>query len=283
MKKSFIPYFIFIFFFVIYALRLVDSLVLRTDQGPIGELFSHKLAGIVLLILAVRFFHLNWNEIGFRRDTLLKGVITGVAIACPAFITAYIAEIIIALIQGKSPSLQFYVTSYNITGNRQLDGGLLLILICIIGNIINVIMENGIFNGLFISTAEKRYSFAKANVIFSSMLFGFWHCVMPLRNYLDGDQSGAGAIMTAIMFFATSFILSIQVGMQYKIAGSLWDGMVVHFINNVSVNMLHVVSADGTESDPTMRLTISGTIMFIIILVRWFLWKKHIKADAHFA
>ena len=139
-------------------------------------------------------------------------------------------------------------------------------------------MENGIFSGLFITTAKKRYSFAKAN-IFSSLLFGFWHTVMPIRNYIDGEQSLMGMIMTIILLFCTSFIFSVMLGMQYKQASSLWDGMTVHFINNASVNMFHVVFANaetgaGTESNPTMRIAIAQTIMFIIVLVRWFMWKK---------
>ena len=140
-------------------------------------------------------------------------------------------------------------------------------------------MENGIFNGLFITTAEKRYSFAKANVLFSSLLFGFWHRVPPLRNFLDGNQSAVGASLTALMMLGSSFLFSVQLGMQYKQASSLWDGMTVHFINNACVNMLHVVfaSADGavSESNPTMRLAIAQTMMFTIVTVRWFIWKRN--------
>jgi hypothetical protein len=50
--------------------------------------------------------------------------------------------------------------------------------------------------------------------------------------------------------------------------------MVVHFINNASVNFFHVVYANGTESNPTMRIAIAQTLMFIIVAVRWYLWRK---------
>ncbi|MCL2209897.1 MAG: CPBP family intramembrane metalloprotease [Treponema sp.] len=278
MKKNYIPVFIFGFFLIIFALLLADSFILKTDQSIIGELFTHKLAGIALLALAVFFLHYKWADIGFKKVQLLRGILKGITIGGSAFIVAYVLEIIMAAIQGKTPTLQFYITSYNITGNTQLNSGILFILVCIIGNIINVIMENGIFSGLFITTAEKRYSFAKANV-FSSLLFGFWHTVMPIRNYIDGEQSLMGMIMTIILLFCTSFIFSVMLGMQYKQASSLWDGMTVHFINNASVNMFHVVFANaetgaGTESNPTMRIAIAQTIMFIIVLVRWFMWKK---------
>jgi membrane protease YdiL (CAAX protease family) len=280
MKKNTVPFFILIFFLVIYAFRLMDSFLIRTDQGPIGELFTHKLIGIALLAAVVFILRIKWADIGFKWNQLLRGILTGVAIGGSAFLVAYIVEITVAFAQGKSPSLQFFVTSYNTTGNTKLETGVVFILICVIGNIINVIMENGIFNGLFITTAEKRYSFAIANTFFSSFLFGLWHTVMPLRNYMDGNQSMTGAIFTALLYCVTSFIFSVQIGMQFKQAGSLWDGMTVHFINNACVNLLHVVFADGTESDPTMRNTIAQTMMFIIVWVRWVYWKRHLLKKA---
>jgi len=281
MKKNFIPVFIFGFFLVIFALRLADSFLLRTDQGFIGELFVHKLMGIALMTLAVYVLGYKWSDIGFKYDHLLRGIIKGIAIGGTSFIAAYVIEIVIYTIQGKTPSLQFYVTSYNVTGNTQLASGVLPIFICIIGNIVNVIMENGIFNGIFITTAERRYSFAKANVLFSSLLFGFWHGVMPLRNFVDGNQSLTGAILTALILFGSSFLFSVQLGMQYKQASSLWDGMTVHFINNACINMFHVVFSGGSETNPTLRLAMAQTMMFIIVTARWFIWKKTPTRDKY--
>jgi hypothetical protein len=97
---------------------------------------------------------------------------------------------------------------------------------------------------------------------------------MPLRNFVDGNQSLAGAVMTALMLFGASFLFSVQLGMQFKQASSLWDSLVVHFINNVSVNLVHVVLTDGAETAPTLRIAIAQTIMFIVVAVRYFGWKK---------
>jgi membrane protease YdiL (CAAX protease family) len=254
---------------------MMDSFLLRTDQGPIGELFTHKIIGIALLAAVVFSLRLKWSDIGFKWNLFPRGILIGIAIAAPAYITAYAVEIIIAALQGKSPSFQFYVSSYNITGNTALSGGILMILICIIGNIINVTMENSIFSGIMITVAEKRHSFFIANGFYSSFLFGLWHSVMPLRNFIDGDQSLAGAVLSMLLLFGSSFLFSVQLGMQFKQASSsLWDGMVVHFINNTSVNLFHVVFADGTDSNPTMRLAIAQTIMLIIVSVRWHFWRK---------
>jgi membrane protease YdiL (CAAX protease family) len=274
LNKKYIPVFLIGFFLILYAFRLMDAFLLRTDQGPIGELFTHKIIGIALLIAVVLFLRLTWADIGFKWNLFGRGILIGIAIAAPAYITAYVVEIIIAALQGKSLSLRFYATTYNILGNTALNGGLWIIFIVIIGNIINVTMENSIFSGVMITVAKKRHSFFIANGFYSSFLFGLWHSIMPLRNFVDGDQSLTGAVLSALLLFGSSFIFAIQTGMQYEQASSLWDGMVVHFINNASVNFFHIVYSNGTESNPTMRIAIAQTITFIIVAVRWYLWRK---------
>jgi len=277
LNKKYIPVFLTGFFLVLYTFRLIDSFIIRTDQGHIGELFTHKIIGILLLIAVVSFLRLKWADIGFKRNLFPRGILIGIAISAPAYITAYVAEIIIAALHGKSPALQFFAASYNILGNTALGAGICGILFIIVGNIINVIMENSIFSGVMISVAEKRHSFFIANGFYSSFLFGLWHSMMPLRNFVDGDQSLNGSVLSTLLLFGSSFLFSIQLGMQFKQANSsLWDGMTVHFINNASVNLFHVVFADGTDSNPTMRIAIAQTIMFIIVSFRWFLWRKKV-------
>jgi hypothetical protein len=274
-QKKHIPIFLIGFFLVLYAFRLFDSFVLRTDQGPIGELFTHKIIGIILMIAAVRLLQLKAADIGFKWKLLPLGIVRGIAIGGSAYIAAYAIEIIIAMMQGKSPSLEFYTSSDNVTGNTVMSSGFLFILIIVAGNIINVTMENAIFSGLMITVAEKRHSFFIANGFYSSFLFGLWHGVMPLRNYFDGTTSLNGTIAAMLLLFFSSFLFSIQLGMQFKNASSsLWDGMIVHFINNASVNLFHVVFANGEESLPTLRITFAMTIMFIIVTIRYFAWKK---------
>jgi uncharacterized protein len=278
MNKKYVPIFLIGFFLILYAFRLMDAFILRTDQGPIGELFTHKIIGIILLVAVVYFLRLNWADVGFKWNLFGRGILIGIAIAAPAYITAYVVEIIIATLQGKSPTLQFYATSYNIIGNTALNGGVWIILIVIIGNIINVTMENSIFSGIMITVGEKRHSFFFANGFYSSFLFGLWHGMMPLRNYIDGDQSLTGAVLSSLLLLGSSFLFSVQLGMQFKQANSsLWDGMFVHFINNASVNLIHIVFIDGTESNPTLRIAIAQIIMLTIVLVRWFIWKKRKK------
>ncbi|MDR2883666.1 MAG: CPBP family intramembrane metalloprotease [Deferribacteraceae bacterium] len=251
-------------FLVILILRIIDSFILRTDQGIIGELFVHKLAGVALLLIVARDI--------FNAKHRLHGVLSGLAIAGIAYLTAYTVEIAIAYMQGGKPSLQFYVTSYQIMGNTLLNSGVAFVIICIVGNIINVVMEDGIFRGLFIRLGERQWSFARAN-LFAALLFGIWHAIMPIRNYIDGDQSLTGATISALIILFSSFLFGVQLGWQYRISGSLWSGMTVHFINNTSANLLHVV-VNGMEGSPTMRIAIAQTIMFVLVVILYMRYRS---------
>ena len=266
--------FLLLFFGVCLIIRVMDSLLLRTDEGAIGELFTHKLLGIALMGLALYYLKIKWRDIGFDKSRLGKGVLIGLGIGVPVYAIAYAVE----LIASKDAALQFYATSYNVTGNTALDAGFLFVLICIAGNIVNVVMEDGVFRGLFLKVAASRYSFVKA-VLFSSVLFGIWHGIMPLRNFLTGEQSPMGALMSALLLVLTSFIFGIVLCLLCKQEGSLWAGMTVHFINNASVNLLHVVSTSGMDTMQTMRISIAQTLLCVAVAIWYVASRTNKKQD----
>jgi len=159
--------------------------------------------------VAVRLLQYKWGYIGFYANRAIKGICLGLLLGCVVFAVAYGTETIMQMSAGNSPSLQFYVTSYAIQGNRDMQAGVLFILICVLGNVINVVMEEGVFRGLFIRVAEEKYSFGKA-CLFSSFLFGTWHITQPVRNVLDGVQSPMGAFMMGLMLVVTATLLVQQ-------------------------------------------------------------------------
>lgn len=61
--------------------------------------------------------------------------------------------------------------------------GLSFLLICLAGNLINVLMEEGIFRGLFQKYLKRNTAFEG---IFVQSSFGFWHIMGPFRSFLDG-------------------------------------------------------------------------------------------------
>ncbi|HWP79030.1 MAG TPA: CPBP family intramembrane glutamic endopeptidase [Candidatus Acidoferrum sp.] len=259
---------VLLFYILCFAIRTAESLFIRTDRSVFGELFIHKLIGIALLGAAIGFLRMKWADIGFDRAGFARGILTGVSLGLPAYAVAYLAEFAIQARAGENPALSFFATSYGVTGNTEMQSGFLFILICIAGNIVNVIMEEGVFRGLFMTALNKRLPAAGA-ILLSSVLFGLWHIVEPFRNFIDGEQSPAGASMMALMLFAASTVFGIALCLLFRVTGSLWAGMVLHFMNNAGANLLHVVSSSGTDGLQTMRIAIAQTLLFAAIAI-WY-------------
>ncbi len=132
-------------------------------------------------------------------------------------------------------------------------------------------MEEGIFRGLFIKLAKRKFAFIKA-VVFSSILFGFWHVAAPLRSFIDGEISAPGAILSATMLILTTGLAGTMFCLLTKITGSLWMAMAFHFFNNTIINLLHVTTISGADEFQVIRISIAQTLSFIIALFIY--WKS---------
>lgn len=147
------------------VLRALEYMLLRTDQTIFGEAFVHKLGGILALILAVQHFGFSWCDIGLAKKSAVKKVFYGLLLGAVSFAAAYGIEIFLLVNNGNAPSLQGYVTGYALSGNRGNQTELLFFTICVLSNIINVVMEEGVFRGLFIKLAERRHTFTGSVLI----------------------------------------------------------------------------------------------------------------------
>lgn len=256
---------VLIIYLVCCILRIAEYMILRTDQTFWGESFVHKLLGLVLLVPALSFYGLNFKQIGLGTKNLFRRVSLGLIWGILFFALAYLVEIAVLLSQGNFLGLDFYVSAYSVNGNIGQQRGLLFLLICLAGNLINVLMEEGIFRGLFQKVFERKYSFIKA-ALFSSLLFGFWHIMAPFRSLLDGEMSLTGFWINSLILVLTSFLIGLQFALMAKMTGSLYMGMAVHFVNNTVVNLLHVLSKNGTDQLLSLRITVAQTLSFLVLL-----------------
>ena len=249
-----------------YIFRTLEYFVLRTDQTWVGEAIVHKVLGIVILFGVSACVKITVTQMGFVKEKAFCNLVKGLAFGCSVFVLAYGVEIMIAVSQGSFSSLQLYVSTYAISQNTGYRTEFLFFLICIIGNIVNVIMEEGIFRGLFTKLLEQKYSFVVSAII-SSCLFGFWHMIGPVRNYVDETMSMNGMIANIAMLVITSTLVGFKFVMLTKMTGSLYMAMGDHFVNNTIVNLLHVVSDTGADEMMVVRVAIAQSVSFILVLL----------------
>ena len=154
-----------------FLFRFIEYFMIRTDQTFWGEAFLHKLAGIGILCIAVKMFSSSLEFIGFARKGILRHVSMGLLFGAAVFVLAYGVEILLAVSRGGFQSLQLYVSSYTVDGNVGNRTEAVFFLICIAGNILNVVMEEGVFRGLFQKMLQQRYTFI-ASAVIAAVLFG---------------------------------------------------------------------------------------------------------------
>ncbi len=163
--------------------RIIEYFFIQTDKTFIGEAFIHKLFGVFVLFLVLKIYDVN--NIGFAGDKKFINLLKGFGVGVFSFLCAYFIEIFFLIGKNNFLGLNFYVSSYSPNGNFGKQTSLFIFVICILGNIINVIMEEGIFRGLFQRLLKVKYSFLISAII-SSFLFGLWHIVSPMRLLYDG-------------------------------------------------------------------------------------------------
>ena len=247
--------------------RFAEYFLIKTDQTAIGENVLHKAVGIIILALALKRANLSWSDIGFQRNGFVSGILKGLLLGSACFAVSYGVELAILTMQGNPAHFELYISSFSLTGSQVKNTGLLFFALCVVFNIINVWMEEGIFRGLFIKTLSATKPFMTANLI-GAFLFGVWHIVMPLRSYVNGEMSFAAMVLMSIAYIILAGIMGIKWGLLYRITGNLWVGLGDHLFNNtVATNMLHVVSSTGADELQIVRIMAAQLISFVFVLV----------------
>lgn len=259
-------------FCVCFVFRFIEYMLIQTDRSVIGEAFLHKLVGIAVLAAALKVLHWQWRGIGFGKKNALSGIGAGLLIGLSSFAVAYCIEYFILSSQGATPSFNFYISAYSLSGNIGQRTGIGFFILCIVGNIINVVMEEGIFRGLYIKLLEKKRGFMAASLL-SSCLFGLWHIMAPLRSYLEGTMQFTSLLMACLMQVLITGLMGFMLCLWVKISGNLWVAMAIHFVNNTIVNILHVTTQNAADELQVARITIAQTLTFLFALVFYFVQK----------
>lgn len=257
--------------FAIFAIcllaRFIEYFLIETDKTAIGENVLHKILGIIILAAALKGIDLKWRDIGFQRDGFISGIIKGILLGGVCFTLSYGLELALLTLQGTPAHLELYISGFLLTGSQIKNTGALFFVLCVLFNIINVWMEEGVFRGLFIKTFSETNSFMKANLI-SAFLFGVWHIVMPIRSYINREMSFTEMVLMSIGYVILAGIMGIKWGLLNRMTGNIWVGLGDHLFNNtIATNMLHVVSSMGADEMQIVRIMAAQLISFVFVLI----------------
>ncbi|MCR4741110.1 MAG: methyltransferase domain-containing protein [Lachnospiraceae bacterium] len=254
-------------FLILIIVHGFEAVVLRTDETILGENCINKIFGIVMIFAVLRIMGLKTRDIGFAGSGLMRGIGSGLLLAVPSFTVSYIIELIILKAQGHDIGFGVFTTGFSLTGETAVHRGIGFILMCIFFNVINVVMEEGTFRGLFDHIVCIDHSGQYA-LIFQALLFGIWHIVTPLHNLIDGDMNAASFIGMSIGYIILAGLMGIKWGLLFRMTGNLYAGMADHFFNNcIATNLLHVVTEEGIDDLMIVRVMIAQLLSFAAVMV----------------
>lgn len=253
-------------FILLMIIRVIEIVFVKTDQTWISENIIHKICCILLIWIALDMLKLRWSDLGFFKKGLGSGLKYGLALGISTFFLSYVAEFIVLSVMGKHPSLQFYITNFSLSQTHTNGSSLLVVAVCIIGNVVNVYAEEGLFRGLFRIIGIQCYSQKTANII-QALLFGIWHITNIIIPVLDGSMNIVIAVFMGIGYVLLSGILAYEWGMCAALTGTLWTGASEHLFNNFISNSLHTVTETGADELMIIRITLSNILSLIFVLI----------------
>jgi len=133
-------------------------------------------------------------------------------------------------------------------------------------NMINAVMEEGVFRGLFIQLAKTKSRFAMANTA-AALLFGVWHIVTPFRSWLDGTMTLPNMLFYSIGYIVLSGCMALVWGMLFEMTEVIWISLADHFFNNTIINLLHIQTVSGFDELQIARALVAQIIGPVLITV----------------
>ena len=268
--------FIFCILIIVHAF---EAIILRMDETIFGENFINKLFGLAVIWVVLRILRWEWHDIGFSTHGFAKEIFLGFSLSAITFLIAYAAECSILMRQGNTVRLGFFTTGFSLTGASVIHNGFGFIALCLFFNVVNVMMEEGTFRGLFYEILRTDHS-SKTAMFLQAFLFGIWHVVTPLHNLIDGDIGVLSFFALSVGYVILAGMMGIKWSLMYRMTGSLYAGMADHFFNNcIATNLLHISTENGIDELMLVRVLIAQVLSFIIVAVIW-AKKKHQSEDS---
>jgi len=260
-------------FVIIFILRMIEIFILRLDEIW-GEVFVSKLLGFLIIIGYLWIVKRKPRDIGFHTNHLLKSISIAFVVMALSILLSYLAEWIYLARKGMEVSLIFAPLSYSLDAEYAIKGGLLFGLWLFFGNVMNSLMEEGLFRGVMVTHFRGGLSFWKANIL-QAFLFGIWHIVWPIKSYAMNQMNAQEAIIVSIGYIFSSGIIALVWGYLFLKTGSLWAPWLAHTLSNSVMNLLHTVTPQGYDTGFLLRMSILPLIALLTLPIIDWMAKKY--------
>lgn len=253
-------------FAICFLFHLQDALTPQTVRAVIGENFITKAFVLFLVLHRLKW---KWGDIGFDRRDMWRRMAEGLLLGAVSFAVSFSAELLLLVLQGQRPQLEYYIADFTMTGTEVRNTGLFFITLCFGFHSINVFMDEGLFRGYFLKRLEGACG-EKTGLLLTGLLFGIWHTVTPLAGYLAGSMSLLMLLVTMIGSVALAAVMSIKWSLLKEMTGSVWMGLADHLFHNfVAVSLVHVVTESGTDEWMLLRVALAQLFSFGAVIV-WY-------------
>lgn len=252
--------------------RCFEYFIIRTDETIIAENVFHKVFGIILVIGLIVTLKLSTEAIGVKwrqSGQILWGFLIGILV----YAISYGIEFVIYTAKAEQPFLTVFVEAFSLNGDAIPTKSLGFIGLCMLMNIINVVMEEGLFRGVYDRLLQGRYTFWKKAMIIAT-LFGFWHITMTLRSFYDGEMTLAQMLFMNFGYIWLAGMMSLKWSILKEMTGAIWIGMGEHFFSNTITNLLHIETVSGADPLQIVRVMGANIISFAIIAVIYIRWHE---------
>ncbi|SOB99473.1 CAAX prenyl protease-like protein [Ureibacillus xyleni] len=226
-----------VFYLLIVCLlfRLLDIFVWKMDE-KIGEIILSKTIGLILIILFLIFTNKSINYIHLRKINLKPSITLAFLLAILALLMCYSVKYIFLLSTKTEPVIAFN-NQYTI---------LSIFLFVFIGNLINTLMEEGLFRGLMIQTFINKMPFWVANLL-QSIIFGLWHIPWIIKEYTTGKINMGTMLSNSLLYTLISGIMGFIMGYMVYRTKNLWTSITWHFVWNCTMNLFIIKTLSHSE------------------------------------
>jgi membrane protease YdiL (CAAX protease family) len=239
--------------------KILDNFVLRLDE-VLGELIFSKSIGFLLVVIYLWAVGKSLTAIGQHSRAVGKALVMGAIGVAPALVVSYGLQFGVLVGAGKEPALVLTA----IDPRTGMMGGMGFALFLIVGNFVNSFMEEGLFRGVMLRHFRASLSFWRANFL-QAALFGLWHLNWSIKQLMTGQTDLGGAAFQGIMLVLGAGVYGFAMGYLYLKTDNLWAPWLMHTINNSVLNMVHIRTIEGLDSDMMLLQVMLGVCYIAVI------------------